>query len=692
MVTPLYIPLPLHPLVSLSVPRQRIQRLQAKDFGRIMPSAKALGKRKAVSPSSVMVSGSAPIPVSGHVRGVEADAFTPINDNINANPNAHPHTLDIFIHNYMPDPEINSGPSSSSNSIFAIRQSSTGFYSNMETLSSLNSPTHPQSQPQFRQEEREAALSSRGGGSRSHHPDSSRASQDSEKLFSESVLDNLGTRDQSEATDPWAESFAGGGAMHMDAQYTLSTINPTLLGGQTLDDQFSEPDLDFRADVVEDGEDENDPVVRRSQPPLGTGAGITALVNYSSSSGSSSASNPSEYEPSVATDPAVERTATKRKKKQPSTETTAVPARTLPRRHAQRQMTDMVPTDQLDAFLSTKQSEDSSYAISSDEDSGSDAASAVVVVTKSVSVSSHRAGPLNTSRRGSKKLDQVPAIKWPKTNLHSYCHQCRRKTDYLKMPCSCGKHFCVRCFAVRYPDEEFDVTPREFTCPACQGYCNCTICCSKRGETYVSSSRPDGHSGPPPGKRVTLGGKTNLPPLTLAETIPESGKYWSTIYSLTGERIGTTYIPSHFDGDPSVVFAPTAPAQVLDQPKSKPKRATKKKKIFVGQIQPSWNLEPHPKIKYVDSSSRSQKAANYNTRWYVGDRSFLKYIVEPLDKTGLLDDLSSLSSLEDDSMDESDSLEVAEGFTPRSLEDSQMSRVITDSLNACGSTLLLGLI
>jgi hypothetical protein len=39
---------------------------------------------------------------------------------------------------------------------------------------------------------------------------------------------------------------------------------------------------------------------------------------------------------------------------------------------------------------------------------------------------------------------------WPTGPDQSFCHQCRRKTYYLKMTCVCQKKYCSRCIAIRF--------------------------------------------------------------------------------------------------------------------------------------------------------------------------------------------------------------------------------------------------
>ncbi|KAI1787653.1 hypothetical protein LXA43DRAFT_1028391, partial [Ganoderma leucocontextum] len=77
----------------------------------------------------------------------------------------------------------------------------------------------------------------------------------------------------------------------------------------------------------------------------------------------------------------------------------------------------------------------------------------------------------------------------------TFCHQCRKMTPREKMRCStirdsgdtCGLRYCSRCIELRYPDVVFEPFARHFVCPRCRDTCNCTHCCGKRGETYISA-------------------------------------------------------------------------------------------------------------------------------------------------------------------------------------------------------------
>ena len=94
----------------------------------------------------------------------------------------------------------------------------------------------------------------------------------------------------------------------------------------------------------------------------------------------------------------------------------------------------------------------------------------------------------------------------------TFCYHCRCKSRRPKMRCSvivasagerCRKLYCDGCIEKRYspaipspqtlrliwprryPQLAFDLFADTFACPACSGYCNCSLCAPKRGEKYV---------------------------------------------------------------------------------------------------------------------------------------------------------------------------------------------------------------
>lgn len=190
-----------------------------------------------------------------------------------------------------------------------------------------------------------------------------------------------------------------------------------------------------------------------------------------------------------------------------------------------------------------------------------------------------------TSTAASSVVEDVPAppkrfgppVKAIKNSFHAlaaeptFCHQCRRTTQHDKMRCTvikesgdlCGKRFCRNCVDKRYPDIEFDSYARVFTCPKCSDTCNCTACCGRRGEQYVSGLIGPAASGrePPLRSRKTKAKSQQVPPSPplspslspdhagSQEPLPANfdhanvgGSYWGSVYTVTGERVGGAFV------------------------------------------------------------------------------------------------------------------------------------------------------
>ncbi|KAM5536349.1 hypothetical protein V8D89_009947 [Ganoderma adspersum] len=146
----------------------------------------------------------------------------------------------------------------------------------------------------------------------------------------------------------------------------------------------------------------------------------------------------------------------------------------------------------------------------------------------------------------------------------TFCHQCRNTSTREKMRCStirdsgdtCGLRYCSRCIERRYPDIVFEAYARHFICPRCQDTCNCTSCCSKRGETYISARVG---KLPPPNSEEALALikaaeenlKSDAPsrivtrrmitsPAPKFDLVP--GRFFGVIYGLEGERMGPGFM------------------------------------------------------------------------------------------------------------------------------------------------------
>lgn len=101
----------------------------------------------------------------------------------------------------------------------------------------------------------------------------------------------------------------------------------------------------------------------------------------------------------------------------------------------------------------------------------------------------------------------------------------------------------------RYPGLAFNPYAVEFRCPRCVDNCNCTSCCNRRGETYISARVG---KLPPPGSDEaralldeaaagTLGfRRPATPPPTRLDLPP--GAFFGVVYGLHGQRVGQGYV------------------------------------------------------------------------------------------------------------------------------------------------------
>lgn len=208
----------------------------------------------------------------------------------------------------------------------------------------------------------------------------------------------------------------------------------------------------------------------------------------------------------------------------------------------------------------------------------------------------------------------------------------------------------------------FDVDDEEYSCPACEGFCNCTVCCRKRGEPYVGvrtcDKVPDAFS---PSlqrprnanvERVKLGNKTNLPPpmsTVQTTTIPEGvTQAWGSLYSVTGEKIGACFFDPSAEKDNSVVFAPvstpiiTTIAEVAQQAgtsalKDQPPLQVKtkmKRRTFIGMVQSCWGYTK-PRVKLLKTEPYAKRSYDAMPRYYIGNKKYLFYPIEKDDESSL---------------------------------------------------------
>ncbi|KAI0638750.1 hypothetical protein C8Q77DRAFT_1077361 [Trametes polyzona] len=145
----------------------------------------------------------------------------------------------------------------------------------------------------------------------------------------------------------------------------------------------------------------------------------------------------------------------------------------------------------------------------------------------------------------------------------TFCHQCRNKNTRDKMRCTtiresgehCGLRFCYRCIENRYPEIEFNSYAVRFVCPRCTGTCNCTACCAKRGEVYISARVG---KLPPAGSAEALAltaeaasaaraaAKAASPGRTKLDLV--GGTYFGVVYGLAGERVGAGFVGKDSQG------------------------------------------------------------------------------------------------------------------------------------------------
>ncbi|KAL1670507.1 hypothetical protein GGF50DRAFT_42611 [Schizophyllum commune] len=256
-------------------------------------------------------------------------------------------------------------------------------------------------------------------------------------------------------------------------------------------------------------------------------------------------------------------------------------------------------------------------------------------------------------------------FKWPMKAGVPYtklCHQCRQagSTSRLAMVCACGKHYCSRCIILRYHGViEFD-SKADFTCPHCERYCSCDLCCRDRGEAFISlkdfmeSRGVDGaststlHASPPPEMDATIEmnhmgapSRSCSPARRRATRRPfvvqrRSGPvtFWGTMYDLEGVSVGPAYGREVADEDPGneVVSRPDAPQA------AHARRATSRR-MFIGAVQKSWGRIDKRKITFTDGQGgRGGREISTGAHLYVGNRTNLMRPIVPADEEEEEDD------------------------------------------------------
>ncbi|KAJ8495406.1 hypothetical protein ONZ45_g12869 [Pleurotus djamor] len=242
---------------------------------------------------------------------------------------------------------------------------------------------------------------------------------------------------------------------------------------------------------------------------------------------------------------------------------------------------------------------------------------------------------------------------WPSGDPNIFCHQCRNKTGLLATSCSCEKRYCIKCIMLRYDDQvyAFDASESNKPCPACMDICNCTSCCSRRKETYVSAktfsvrivgqsevfssaatSQPSGRTSKKPSTSGTTSTskRPRVPSEKVRASLPEPRKprprpvvkeiwepqslppvpssgpltFWGTIYGVSGQKVATGFM----GGQALVVAQPLHPTTFTRRPdtpevsrrsssSSSSPDPVPNQHIFIGKVQRSWGLGPDPGIE-----------------------------------------------------------------------------------------------
>ncbi|KAF9645314.1 hypothetical protein BDM02DRAFT_596360 [Thelephora ganbajun] len=290
-------------------------------------------------------------------------------------------------------------------------------------------------------------------------------------------------------------------------------------------------------------------------------------------------------------------------------------------------------------------------------------------------------------------------------NESTHCHQCRRTTPHPKMHCyACTKHYCILCIVKRYHDIEFHQFKEDFECPACLNKCNCTVCCDKRKEVYIttrhikfdketmakllngeirslphlSASFAGPRKGLEPGqdpislrrrKLPSTAGKGKTPArrkrVSSRRYTPDdddddgdsdtsktqnasawmkptqaamqtqrmleesgSGRYWGTVYSLSGERVGMSYVGSNLQ-NVTVETINFSSASYTDHSPSPPRQ--QRKRVYAGKWQDIWGFRPE-----ASDGSQSEDETRVNNQggnkkelgrarfYYVGNQDVIR--------------------------------------------------------------------
>lgn len=114
--------------------------------------------------------------------------------------------------------------------------------------------------------------------------------------------------------------------------------------------------------------------------------------------------------------------------------------------------------------------------------------------------------------------------------------------------------------------------------------------------------------------------------------------YWATIYGFDGEPIGRAYAGVNCSDDVLIAKPlegetcfkkPIGFVEPLKQTGELSRKRIKKRKVFVGDIAPSWKLNmSHVKTHEIDPPAKADKSS-WNQKYYVGERNMLLFRTRP---------------------------------------------------------------
>ena len=472
----------LHNVSSVRPPHSARSSVNGHTLGSVgssgaMPSAKALGKRRAISPSTSISATTTPphlpvLPYSADIQMTSHNSYTLFNGDFNS-----------FVNDPTEiSPAVQSSSAQANDGADSINTFSlSNSYHPLDALASLYD--HPLDTFASLYDD-QAASSSRIDMDNSRHTSSHYDSQlqsgsgSRDSFFSADFLyddvelpgdqqhdeepQQQQQQQQQQRYDTTVDSNGGGSAWSSslenqpENQYTYATIDPTLLGGGALSGEAESEMGAAEIDAVgmEAGFDE-----QKDSDEVDVG-----LSNNESSS----------------TDSSFQEAKTTYKKKQVS-ETYEYERKLPPRNRKKRVMPDMLSHDDIDLMtrrkneaaakktnnirLSTSSAPDSDRSeFDDDDDDDDESAEEEKPISVRKPISKFQPPRVSLKHPIERTISPPPVIdekltdsraakkksEWQMGDVLSFCHQCRRKTYYAKMTCSdCQKKFCSRCYAFR---------------------------------------------------------------------------------------------------------------------------------------------------------------------------------------------------------------------------------------------------